>query len=283
MTSKRSRKIRRSKGGRPRKEGERYPNGDLKPKRELGNERVRDWRAAALGSDQNLERADSPVSLALARGWLTEGQARTADEVAKRYRRFVRWFRPPALSSGGLREATAGSGVDKRSLQDMTDAEKTAVFDMVFNVRRSGAPDTADAALAGWQAVSKAMTPAQRSEVFAVCIQQSWPQWINWRLTEPQPMPHAGFAALSRWLVWAHRAGGWERGRVALVGGLDAVAELVAPPRKPRRAAPEQLSLGQMATTAAARRGPMREEVTTYTDQDGATLYEVVRRSRSAA
>ena len=80
-----------SRGGRPRKEGERYPSGQLKPPGP--NERVIALRTALLtggnlGSGPvDITKAENALDLALVRGWITEDRHRGAHRYAGLFRR----------------------------------------------------------------------------------------------------------------------------------------------------------------------------------------------------
>lgn len=217
MTTKKTRRRSRvsSKAGRPRKEGDRHPCGKLKPQAAEPNARVLEIRRAMGGEGRDLATAEDPVALALARGWLSESQARAADEFVRRYRRYSRHYGGPVMGSGSPHEVSE-STASQKALQDMTDAEKTALFDSVFNTTAANSSDTPAAALESWRAVNAAMTQPQRAEVFLVCVQRSFPQWLIQRCAGHMETP-------------------WERKFALLADGLDRVGDVVS--RKGGRAA----------------------------------------------
>lgn len=84
------------KTGRPRKSGERYPGGKLKPQNGP-NAKVVAMRRALLGAndgeDVDLTMAENPMDLAFARGWISEPRHRAGKLFANLYR----GIRMPAL------------------------------------------------------------------------------------------------------------------------------------------------------------------------------------------
>lgn len=84
------------KTGRPRKSGDRYPGGKLKPQNGP-NAKVVAMRRALLGADDgdevDLTMAENPMDLAFARGWISEPRHRAGKLFANLYR----GIRMPAL------------------------------------------------------------------------------------------------------------------------------------------------------------------------------------------
>lgn len=107
----------------------------------------------------------------------------------------------------------------------------------------------------------------QARELFAVCVQESWPQWVIWRTMEP-------VAGLAEWLVWSARAAPWERKRFVLADALDIVSDEIAPGRRRE----PQLGLIEPLPSQPRRDGPV--EVTNYVDPEGNLLRVVERRLR---
>lgn len=74
--------------GRPRKQGERYPSGKLKPAKP--NAKVVAMRRAMLGAKDgervDLAKAENPMDLALERGWISEKRHRAGQLFANLYR-----------------------------------------------------------------------------------------------------------------------------------------------------------------------------------------------------
>ena len=99
-----------SKAGRPRKDGPRFPGGQLKPG-VAANGRVVAIRRELLGdAAADITRASSPMDLAYARGWLSERQHRTGALLEALYRR-------SGLPAPGIRPASS---------YEVDDALKTA-------------------------------------------------------------------------------------------------------------------------------------------------------------
>lgn len=238
-----------SNAGRPRLEGDRYPSGRLKPP--APNARVLADRAAVMGDGGgDLTKASNPMDLALERGWLTIAHHRAGMVYASLY---------VATSSGAPRAGSSNYGeVDTigsyfgESLADMTPAEIAAAFDKAF-AKASPAPgdNHAEAAMLKWRLINGSMSPAQQTEVFRVCVMESWPQWVIQRAA-------------------GHMETGWERGRTALVAGLEAIVCVLRPPK------PATPSLESAPAPTAKTSGSKLAERTEYVDAAGNLLYEAV-------
>jgi hypothetical protein len=199
---------RRQGGGRPRKAGPRHPSGQLVQKVEP-NAKVIELRRALLGPSAGARLADAedPMSLALARGWISEAQHRAGLAYASLWRRTHPQRRAP-----GLEETAESASRDLRRIGEMSDAELAAAFDVVFSLR--GAPSEAELADARlrYNSLSRAMTAAEQSEVFLCFCLGSWPQWLLQRC--------AGRFETA-----------WERKHRLLVSGLETLAAIR--PRRP--------------------------------------------------
>lgn len=198
-----------SKAGRPRKDGERYPSGKLKPR--PVNETVLAKRAigdAAAG--------EHPMDFALSRGWVTEQQHRSA--MAYRAT-FNRAHGPaaggPKLALSKLAEVEPAEAL-KVSWAIMTDEEITEIFDRVFSVRPEDTErERAEAeALERWRVFNAALTPGEREELFMVCVLGSWPFWMPKKASD-------------------HPLGAKDlRKQAALLTGLDVVGSKRVAPRR---------------------------------------------------
>lgn len=202
----------RGKRGRPRKEGPRHPSGQLVQKVEP-NAKVVAIRRALLGEAPTARLADAedPMSLALARGWITEAQHRAGLLYASAWRRSHPQRRTPGLS-----ELQDPDGRDRRPVAEMSDAELAAAFDQVFgDGDRRGPPSEAEQAEARvrYNAMSRALTADEQAEVFLCFCLASWPQWILQRC--------AGRFDTN-----------WERKQRLLASGLETLAAI-----RPRRTA----------------------------------------------
>lgn len=189
--------------GRPRKEGARHPSGQLVQKVEP-NTKVVELRRALLGEapKASLASAEDPMSLALARGWISEAQHRAGTAYAAAWRRSHPQRRAP-----GLAETSEAGERDPRRVGEMSDAEIAQAFDAAFAT--TGAPSEASQmeARTRYNALSRAMTAAEQNEVFLCFCLGSWPQWILQRC--------AGRFATS-----------WERKHRVLVSGLETLAAI---------------------------------------------------------
>lgn len=192
--------------GRPRQEGERYPSGKLKPRK---NERVIEAKRAFVGAGMDIALAEDPLDFIHAKGWLSTARYRTALSYRDTRRRAN--VGAPRLDGGGIQETSSTSGVIGRSFHDMTDSEITEVFDHVFREAPSTTADEREAqALQRWKRLEAAMTPDQRREVGLVVIQGSWTFWITAQNLGKQPVGrslkamgdfHAGLAAMAQALA----------------------------------------------------------------------------------
>jgi len=162
-----------SKAGRPRQEGDRYPSGKLKPRR---NERLIEAKRALVGDGLDIALADDPLEFIRAKGWLSQGRYRTA--LAYRDARRRARVGAPRLDGGGVAETSSTTGVQGRSFAEMTDAEITEVFDHVFREPPVSTDEREAQALRRWKALEAAMSPAQRREVGLIVCDQSWSFWI---------------------------------------------------------------------------------------------------------
>lgn len=203
-----------SRGGRPRKTGARHSCGKLVQAVEP-NARVVEGRKAMLGSlKADLSVAEDAMRLALAHGWLTEQQHRAGETYARDYG----LAHAQRRMTGGLSEAPDASSRDLRPIGQMGSAEIVAAFDNIAaTTQRPGASEARQVeARRRYNSMSSAMTSAEQGEVFGCFCQRSWPQWIVWRSVEPT-------RDLGEWLVWAYRSAAWDRKRLLLVAGLDAI------------------------------------------------------------
>ncbi len=249
-------------GGRPRKDGDRYPNGRLKP--EQPNPRVLAIRALLGVSDPR--RPCTPLRLAHDRGWLTDDQYTAGNSYADTYKR-------AQIGAPGvvvMSDTSIQSGVDdvptEARISDMKPEVIAKVWDSAMRdvVGYEGperAQEKAEAAMVRWKLMTKAMTADQRREVDQLCLRESWPDWVMHRATGNFNSPA-------------------ERQRDALIAGLEAIAG-TSPRRKAAnddKAAPRTI---QPANDPGI--GPVRTDRTIYVDQDGKAVLTVERRSRNPA
>ena len=123
--------------GRPRKDGARHPSGQLVQKAEP-NAKVVEIRRALLGDapQAKLAEAESPMALALARGWISAEQHRAGQGYAGAWRRSH-----PQRRAVGSQETQEPAARDLRRVGQMSDAEITTAFQSIFEATdRAGAP-----------------------------------------------------------------------------------------------------------------------------------------------
>ena len=241
----------RSKGGRPRKDGSRYPSGKLKP---VGPNHLVLERRKALCDDPT--KATCPLDAAYANGWLDLADYRTGIMFAHLHR--SAGFGAVGAAMGSSLEAPTPLELSQdvtasaRSyFSSLSHAEIASIWDSVFGAAGEPAEDKDERAAranARWKLANAAMSPDERAEVHNVCILDSWPQWILQR--------RAGRMETS-----------WERKRDLLISGLRAVRRALRPD-----AANEGSQVAPKPSSA-----PRIIERTAYVDEVGETVLEVVR------
>jgi hypothetical protein len=198
----------RATRGRPRKAGPRHPSGRLVQKAEP-NAKVVELRRALLGEPAAsqpaaaLAAAENPMSLALARGWISPEQHEAGLGFAAAWRRSHPQRRTP-----GLQETTEPAERDPRRIGEMPDAEIARAFDAVLEATPRDPAAFAESeveARTRYNAMSRALTPAEQNEVFLCFCLGSWPQWILQRCA-------------GRWDT------NWERKHRLLASGLETLA-----------------------------------------------------------
>lgn len=249
---------RRSKGGRPRKAGARYPNGKLKPMKAEPNAKVIEQRERLLGPLGALEKGDHPMDVALARRWITEAQHRAGMAYARLYRQ-AQIGAPGLQASRNMESPAEPIDVQAKGMQDWTDEEMTTVFDAVFNrLPPAGRAEAANAKLRDLHAL---LTPEERAEVAQCFVHADFPNWINQRV--------AGRFETA-----------WERRRDILVRGLDTIAAKLKPTAKDHSPDVGNMIPFSAMTPVEPRHGPKREEVTRYVSPEGELIREVVVKRR---
>lgn len=246
-----------SKGGRPRKDGDRYPSGQLKPAGP--NKRAVEIRKA-LGLDK-LNQRQVPLDVAHRNGWLSDVDYLTGIRFANLHH--AAGFSRAGGSMGSCLEIDAATETSiavtaeaKSFFSSLPDKEMAALWDSVFDrsERDPGRANEASAkAMREWKTACAAMTMQERGEVTDVCVLDSFPQWIIQRA--------AGRMDTT-----------WERKRKLLVSGLAKVRQALRRPRPPT-----EMSSAQPRRPS----GPQQIERTLYVDEEGNKVLEVERRSRS--
>lgn len=236
-----------------------------------------------LGDDKlDIATASDPLDFSLARGFLTMARYKAAMAFAEAHHRAR--LGGPSEGRGGQQETSTTIAdqddafrrigrASKNQWDRMSRPQIAAVFDAVFNV--SGAVDPEAAAAEGldlWKAMNAALSPDQRSELYAVCVRRSWPQWVVF-VSAGKPV-----------------APGWDRHRVLLETGLDAVAAMLRD-RAKSRAPAVQAQPARRPYTGPIQRDGRAEEHLLYVDEEGEAVptqsehgvpFEVARLARRA-
>lgn len=172
--AKRSKSQRRrcgsSKAGRPRKEGDRYPSGKLRPP-------MPSAVTIAKRKAGDSEAGEHPMDFALSQGWLTERDHQAASSYRAAFNRSH--IGGPRMSHGGLCEVTPSEEL-RLNWSQLSDEEITEIFDRVFSIEAGPAnPEKLQAdALWLWKRLNAALSPEERDELFMVCVVGSWPFWM---------------------------------------------------------------------------------------------------------
>jgi hypothetical protein len=246
--------------GRPKVDGDRYPSGQLKPRKP--NPKVMEMRRAIAGANEkaDLTKTTDPIDLACARGWLTEAESRAAKTLERLYNQSG--FGAPRMNPAGLHEVQPSLDIDMRPWSEMPNAEIAEIWDKVMCDEATVSREArAEASNLLWRKIMKEMPIPMRNELFSVCIAQSWPQWIVY-LANGKDVPE-GFA---------------DR-RKRLHDGLAVVRSVMAKakPSPPSQAQP------LIQKQFDGPKGPRREEHFTYVDTSGAAFLEVVKITRRPA
>lgn len=177
--------------GRPKKSGQRYPSGKLKPAKP--NARVVEMRRALLGARDgeavDLAKAETPIDLAHARGWLSQERY----DAAQRFVRLYRGIRFPVMAVSADPSARGVLSKEDRALvgeklnwANMPSADVNRLFDAVVMSARLASPRLATEALpqvpGELRELWASLKPEQARELFTVCVLGNWPQWILARL-----------------------------------------------------------------------------------------------------
>lgn len=194
-----------SKAGRPRKSGERFPCGKLRPPEP--NARVLEQRKAG-----DSEAGEHPLDFALSNRWITPEMHRTAMNYVSAYSHAH--IGGPRLALGGLCEVVPSEEL-RMNWSEMTDVEIAGIFDDVFNeMPQALNPEQQEAAsLASWKRLNHVLTPDERQELFLVCVVGSWPLWM------PKQASNHALGATDT------------RKRAALFNALEAVSRALRPPK----------------------------------------------------
>ncbi|WP_168072823.1 hypothetical protein [Caulobacter sp. SSI4214] len=175
------------KNGRPRKTGDRYPSGKLKPAKP--NARIIAMRRALLGAKEgdtvDLSKTEHPLDLALARGWLTQERYDAAQLFVRLYRgiRFpvMSVSRDPADLGVLSKEDRALIG-EKLNWANMPSADVNRLFDAVVMSARPSSPAPTTSPLPQVPGLLReiwaALKPEQARELFSVAVLGHWPAWL---------------------------------------------------------------------------------------------------------
>ena len=264
------------KGRSPKMDAERYDSGRVKPEKIAPNDRVRRAREI-LGSSFKADIND-PFDVVHGMGWVSDAEHRIGVRYAMLNRR-VMGRKPAHKSATGHLECERGE-VDNTPIGNMTDAERVALWDRVFNDDRPLTEIADGENMAAWRVLDAAMTALERDQVRMVCVDTSWPQWAIWRLhgeikrdtfarvatAENRAQTEQEIAQVAACFSSTH-----ERKREILLNGLRSMIKATRPEVTVR-------------TTRFTDPGsPVRkvEDIEHRVDEDGELVLEVVRRRKA--
>lgn len=267
--------MRTFKNGRPRKSGDRYPSGKLKPDVKP-NARIVAMRRALLGAREgdnvDLSKTEHPLDLALARGWLTQERY----DAAQLFIRLYRGIRFPVMAVsrdpsdlGVLSKEDRALVGEKLNWANMPSADVNRLFDAVVMSARptTAAPRPAEPLPQVPEQLREiwgALKPEQARELFSVCVLGHWPQWVVWQ-ARGQVVPAPA-----------------RRRRKLLEAGLDKVAEYSqARSKRPVITIPQPVR-GEAISPAPVTAARVVDR-TVYVDPEGAKVLEVERVRRVAS
>ncbi len=256
--------------GRPKKQGDRFPNGRLKPPGP--NERVVAMRKAIC---DDVTMATCPLDAAFARGWISQAEHGAGKAFIALHS--GAGFKGPGYS--GQRDTSLPTGSADELADNwrgmstgqvlsikwatLSSKEIVAIWDSALrDLGRYADPESAEQFAADanrkWRLVNHQLTAAQRNAVDAFCIREIWPQWMTERLAGKD-------------------SGRWGDQRNMLIEGLRVIGHTL---RKPKSSA--VVDVVQSPEPASERR-VRRVERTVYVDAAGAQVLEVERITRDPA
>jgi hypothetical protein len=277
--SKKSKNI-GSRKGRPRKAGDRYPSGKLKPEKPQ-NEIVIERRKELC---DDITMASNPLDAALANGWISPADHRAGHTFAAMFRQ-AQAGGPSAPTAMDI--STPTSVVDYRgvSFNSLTSAEVSRIWDSAFERDRPIVGDAAaeererraEEAAERWKALNKRLPSAVREEMRRVCVDESWPQWINHRSIGKNKLIALGKRKAEdvtdqEWAdakAWFESR--WEFNRDLLLQGCKIVRESFRPVGNSIESVPTGPTPGPTYVA----------ETTSYVSPGGEPVLEVVRLARS--
>lgn len=171
-------KTKKSRRGRARKEGPRYPNGRLKPP-PVKNKIVLRRRAEIC---EDVTKASCPLDAALGNNWISAEDHRAAS-LYESLARSVNATGPHAPTAMDL--STPSSAIDARGLEfrEMAASDVAMVWDRALSRGAQALEgDDGERAQRLWRQINKGLDPIARRELYAVTVGQDWPQWINQRV-----------------------------------------------------------------------------------------------------
>lgn len=257
----------RSKGGRPRQQGERYPSGKLKA---VKPNPVVLARRALICADPAM--ATCPLDASYANGWITQaeygaGRAFLAVHVSAGLdapgAAAMRDNSIPRGAADELRQKW-GELSDAQVLamrwNEFTDKEIAAIWDSALRHMGRLADPAAPSEFAvrahqRWRAMNAALSSIERVVVDSFCVRAEWPQWFVERLEGRYDTVH-------------------EERRDILVSGLRAIGQAMRKPKAPVR---RDLALPDPKPA----RGPVIVERTEIVDDSGEVVqvHERIRRA----
>lgn len=165
--------VKRTGPGRPRQDGDRYKGGKLKVAMEPLPKR------AGL---QDPSWGDNPLDAIFLAGWLDGPDYGAARTYLALRRRANHGMGGPKIALSALPEATPDIDVSGDRVRDWSRRQVVEVWDMVFGDESVLDPETMEKnreeSARQIRTIHGSLSDAERSELYAICVQESWPQWF---------------------------------------------------------------------------------------------------------
>ena len=263
--------------GRPRKKGEREPSGRLSRAAETApNPTVIEHRRRISGSA--VVDGANPADVAWERRLLTTRECAIGNAFAALHRK----------AGFSMARITARADLeiepydyDKRAIREMSSFEIVQAFDKIFDAARTLTPEEEAANYVAYKALISGISSAERNllvDFFALSV---WPAWLRVLIREGDTKDVDAAIAERRALTEDEVSERAKRSRLRLRATQSRDSLKVAIGKLSRGAARAPQAPGAKPEPPSTYGGRWEESVSYYVDEEGALLYEVVRRRPS--